>query len=1226
MSEQDTSVLGYFRAKDPRFNEVPDDELTMYVGARHPQFLKDEDFNKQYESVAAAHVATRVAPRLMQRAQSAATIGLEASQIPAEEPDKPKTPSFMDNMRDLSLAIDAANESPGVNETPPLSPEAMEGAFNLGEPLKAAVPDDLAPEPVGQAVGKVFGTMGRAVGQLAKVYFWEFAREPGLQARELGASEETLKKAKAWDGGDPLMKAESPFNTLMENTSPVLQIGPKALVGLVEYTPHMLAASALTAIGIPAPMAMGMVFGATEERGYTAKDVTVAASLPVFGRMGGAIMGKFGQIVGVKSEVAQQMIKVIGHGFGSVSPLVADQANEISKLPVEQRPQATVDAVAGNLGMLSMSMLSMLGIKPNVKRTMPQVSAPSRTAAVSQNMLAMDRLTPQQKARWNALPELVRQRAAFLGVSARTFDQFVAKAEGEMAPFLGQPKAAPPRPAPPVAVMPQQQEKQPEAPLTGAVAPAVAPPIGISYGPGVEGPLRHADTGPGLVDQRGRTVVESVDAATGAKQWVLQPADARGFLDINQLTPGQQARWDALVESERQRAETWETPARKWVLEGGSVPAGVISQPAAAAAEANRTLAAVSAPLTGKAMERQLSTPVAPASVPERAPAKAPKPVSEEILPDYDPQNVGMRQRLNDKKNQGKSHDQAVAEIAAENAEVERQIMGLPVGTRIRHKDGALYENVGTKDKPDWVQVNEQTGDIIASSVIGSINLRGGKIERLGTAELPKPAKPVVAPVAPSPEPVAAPAATTKEGEINANQEQIAMALPGGKPTGPTAQVAEGKPAPVQRPAGTGVTPEVKAQPQPVAPEPAPAPAVPPVQQAIELGGRLYMGKSFKEAAEAATKAGEDVPSDTTPLHRIISRGKVMTEQEYAKQKPPQQEAFRKLTQSWVRDTAASRGVKTSHEVIFTPEELADPRIIENIKADTTLMFDQVKNLLKYGAFEDPRTKTKSKQPRPVTPATGASQPELPVGKVTAIPAYTPISSFLRDRARGMGVSSGTQRIFTEEEIADGDIRAKIQSDPTLLPEQKDSLLRFGSMRPPKSKTARTRHVAEQFKMPLEESSADLGGGVELEDVSAVAKELGVDTSKIKTVTEPVETDDPFSTKKLATVDNEGNILIHSDNYYQSLAGLPREAKRRILRGVLSEEMIHSYAIAEDPATGERVVSNEDAARIGAGLTRPERWMMTRSYTRGVKDAPPMKDHLVGHEIHPASHPEIERS
>jgi hypothetical protein len=42
------SVLEFFRQEDPRFKEVPDRELSLFIGETYPEFLEDPHFKEIY--------------------------------------------------------------------------------------------------------------------------------------------------------------------------------------------------------------------------------------------------------------------------------------------------------------------------------------------------------------------------------------------------------------------------------------------------------------------------------------------------------------------------------------------------------------------------------------------------------------------------------------------------------------------------------------------------------------------------------------------------------------------------------------------------------------------------------------------------------------------------------------------------------------------------------------------------------------------------------------------------------------------------------------------------------------------------------------------------------------------------------------------------------------------------------------------------------------------------
>ena len=48
-----SDVLDYVREKDPRFKDVSDDDLTLYLGSKKPDFLKDDQFKTDFQGVVA---------------------------------------------------------------------------------------------------------------------------------------------------------------------------------------------------------------------------------------------------------------------------------------------------------------------------------------------------------------------------------------------------------------------------------------------------------------------------------------------------------------------------------------------------------------------------------------------------------------------------------------------------------------------------------------------------------------------------------------------------------------------------------------------------------------------------------------------------------------------------------------------------------------------------------------------------------------------------------------------------------------------------------------------------------------------------------------------------------------------------------------------------------------------------------------------------------------------
>lgn len=115
--------------------------------------------------------------------------------------------------------------------------------------------------------------------------------------------------------------------------------------------------SAMTAMGIPAPVAGAAAFGLTEE-GLDMKAAAIGAALPMVGHWTGALTESLATRMGMTSEVAANAVNRLGGAAGATALLTADQIHEIMKLPEDQREGAWVEAV-GNVS--SMFLLGTMG-------------------------------------------------------------------------------------------------------------------------------------------------------------------------------------------------------------------------------------------------------------------------------------------------------------------------------------------------------------------------------------------------------------------------------------------------------------------------------------------------------------------------------------------------------------------------------------------------------------------------------------------------------------------------------------------------------------------------------------------------------------------------------------------------------------------------------------------------------------------------------------------------
>ena len=384
MSEQDKSVLGYFRAREPRFNEVPDEQLTLYVGTRHPEFLQDEEFRNEFGIAATAKFLQQDAPRLALGAQSVAAIGAAGSKLKLGDRESKET-SISSLLQEEEPPVDSLEEARDalagsverdITGTPPVD-------YNVSAQL-ASTPGayDELPEPkpdmldrAAMKLSGVYDALGRITGGLQKAVQVAAsstdvstlaARGPEAVLPIAGALFATGVHEKAWE-------------KTVEDSSLPKKLFFKATGGLAESAPRMAASMGLTFLGVPAPAAMAIAFAPNAE-GVTAKDIAVAASLPLAGRIGGGVANKVSSALGITKPQAVGVIHAFGAGGGITAVMGAEQAIAISKLPVEQMPDAVIDAVASNIGNMAAALGGVVFMKDAGKRRGRFLSWPARIA------------------------------------------------------------------------------------------------------------------------------------------------------------------------------------------------------------------------------------------------------------------------------------------------------------------------------------------------------------------------------------------------------------------------------------------------------------------------------------------------------------------------------------------------------------------------------------------------------------------------------------------------------------------------------------------------------------------------------------------------------------------------------------------------------------------------------------------------------------------------------
>lgn len=229
-----------------------------------------------------------------------------------------------------------------------------------------------------EAIGRGLGAAGQAAKDIAAAYAFEAVGEPGLQAQQLGVNPETVKRLGVEPGAP---EDVSPIEAGERQLPLPGRLLSKAYYGLVETTPKLAGVAGAEALGVPAPVAAGAIFGTTEQ-GFSPKDAMVAAALPFVGKYSGEIAGAIAKKFGVDTARALNMWKAAGGMAGAAGYLATIDESQIENLPPEQRDAARIDMLAGLIGQ---SALGPMGVR--YEKELPRATQAARVAGVTPEML-----------------------------------------------------------------------------------------------------------------------------------------------------------------------------------------------------------------------------------------------------------------------------------------------------------------------------------------------------------------------------------------------------------------------------------------------------------------------------------------------------------------------------------------------------------------------------------------------------------------------------------------------------------------------------------------------------------------------------------------------------------------------------------------------------------------------------------------------------------------------
>lgn len=423
-------VLDYAREKDPRFKDVPDDELTMYIGAKAPEFLKDPDFKEQFQRTVADR-GLKVAMEGNDAALRGLSIGMDVQKSLQREKAEAAARDIQDFMR-----------------IKPVMEEVKRTGIARGEGLQRFAPKSeiLPTEVPGEIIRKT--GLGRVVDDLVS----DFMIRTGLDPSSTPENPINLTSAPFTEAQQKILESSPvPLIAALPTIDALAQIGGKTIEGMFKGESAVL----IPLLGGKTALQRGasLIFGAEQYAALpeqikesvkvirdpksTKEDIIIALGQPGVGALFGTLMMKTG------------LHKPQEGALNKAAANAADVAPATAAAVAQQAVEGPAAATGGKLATTPPAEL----FEPQV-----QLATPGRTKVVEESMQQW--LTPEQKTEWDALPENVKRRAAQLNITSHTFRAIIDRATKEVAPPKAKP-AKPPGAKTPV-VAPPQEEKEKE--------------------------------------------------------------------------------------------------------------------------------------------------------------------------------------------------------------------------------------------------------------------------------------------------------------------------------------------------------------------------------------------------------------------------------------------------------------------------------------------------------------------------------------------------------------------------------------------------------------------------------------------------------------------------------------------------------------------------------------------------------------------------------------------
>lgn len=359
-------VLEFFRSEDPRLKDVPDEDLTRFITAEHPEFLKDREFLDTAGKAVHPPSAFITDDVMEQRRKLAAT------------PPAPENPHIERTKQAEQLKAQYEWRKGASGDDPVKQTKAkalyLEGLRDLGiEPIS-----DL-PSPItsaGRLIGPPLAAGGKVMGAAAGDVVETLSGEPGVPNLRAFAN-------------NP--EAPLPITEELKTMPAWARIPGKVTQTVAQAIPRIGAAVAGGMAGLSAPLANVGAMGFDDQGNIDPVGVLAATGLPMVDKLGRQLAASAiqktlarpivvdapGQLAAkvaahypaLQKESVQKALEVAGGQLANNAYLLALQTPGI--LQADNPGQALEDALVGNL---ALSIMGAGELNKGRSMTMEQLS------------------------------------------------------------------------------------------------------------------------------------------------------------------------------------------------------------------------------------------------------------------------------------------------------------------------------------------------------------------------------------------------------------------------------------------------------------------------------------------------------------------------------------------------------------------------------------------------------------------------------------------------------------------------------------------------------------------------------------------------------------------------------------------------------------------------------------------------------------------------------------